>query len=184
MNGFERAKALAKEAHDRVKQARNGRPYWEHPFRVAGLVTRWGGSKTAIMAAYLHDVLEDVAPVYPEYHQRILELSPQVYAVVVDVTNVFSKESFPELNRKARKHLEAVRLSGTSTNGRLVKLADIYDNTMGPDPSKGLAYQLEKLHVLQMLATKAPKSQRAHYMRVLSQLESLTRCVIPGNRLT
>lgn len=62
---FNQALSLAMEAHD--KQIRKGTynelgiavPYIAHPVAVAALVVRYGGNEDQVIAALLHDVLED-----------------------------------------------------------------------------------------------------------------------------
>ena len=69
---FNAALALAAEAHR--GQIRKGTanalglplPYITHPVAVATLVQRYGGNEEQILAALLHDVLEDGGPVWRE----------------------------------------------------------------------------------------------------------------------
>lgn len=69
---FNAALAMAAEAHR--GQIRKGThnalglplPYITHPVAVAALVQRYGGSEEQILAALLHDVLEDGGPTWRE----------------------------------------------------------------------------------------------------------------------
>ena len=58
------AKEFAHAAHDSIKQVRKytGEPYWNHTDAVAEVVASVGGTEDMVMAAHLHDVLEDVTP--------------------------------------------------------------------------------------------------------------------------
>lgn len=58
------AKEFAHRAHDAIEQKRkySGVPYWTHTDAVAELVEKFGGSTVMVVAAHLHDWLEDVAP--------------------------------------------------------------------------------------------------------------------------
>ncbi len=64
---FDTALSLALEAH--AGQIRKGTenalglplPYITHPVAVATLVQRYGGNEDQVIAALLHDVLEDVS---------------------------------------------------------------------------------------------------------------------------
>lgn len=58
MSALTKAKHIAILAHaDQEDKA--GAPYWKHPEAVARWVETLGGSEDAILAAWLHDVLED-----------------------------------------------------------------------------------------------------------------------------
>ncbi len=72
LTSFNAALAMAAEAHR--GQIRKGThnalglplPYITHPVAVAALVQRYGGSEEQILAALLHDVLEDGGPTWRE----------------------------------------------------------------------------------------------------------------------
>lgn len=72
LNSFNAALAMAAEAHR--GQIRKGThnalglplPYITHPVAVATLVQRYGGDEEQILAALLHDVLEDGGPTWRE----------------------------------------------------------------------------------------------------------------------
>jgi len=72
LTSFNTALALATEAHQ--GQIRKGThnalglplPYITHPVAVATLVQRYGGGEEQIIAALLHDVLEDGGPTWRE----------------------------------------------------------------------------------------------------------------------
>jgi len=52
------AEQFAKKAHHKQKQI-TGKPYFEHPKKVAILLKNWEQEDGVIMAGYLHDVVED-----------------------------------------------------------------------------------------------------------------------------
>ena len=47
---------------------------------------------------------------------------------VIELTDVYIKSAYPEINRKARKEKERIRLSGTSCEAQTIKYADVLDN--------------------------------------------------------
>ena len=59
MNKIEQVKELATRLHGDQKRKYSGDPYVSHTFRVADIVKEYGGDDAMIMAAILHDVLED-----------------------------------------------------------------------------------------------------------------------------
>jgi len=159
MNKIEIAKAFAHEAHDRIGQKRkySGQPYWTHTDHVAEIVTSIGGTEDMIIAAHLHDVLEDVTPKYPGYSEGQIEVQfgANVLRLVKDLTDVFTKESYPKLNRAQRKELERERVSKISSEAKTIKLADFLDNTASiaeHDKDFAKVYLREKLAMLPYLS--------------------------------
>lgn len=62
-HGYSRARLrlaaeLAERAHE-GQQRRSGEPYVTHPMAVASLVAEWGMDEASVVAALLHDVVED-----------------------------------------------------------------------------------------------------------------------------
>ncbi len=74
---LERAFDVAKEAH-RGQQRKDGRPYIEHPTQVAQLLAEAGAGEEMVVAAVLHDTVEDSAvtvdDVRNEFGARVAEL--------------------------------------------------------------------------------------------------------------
>ena len=129
---YEKAKQFAIEAHGSIGQVRKytGEPYHVHVLTVAELVATKTQDEEILAAACLHDVLEDVAPSKPEYGQEAIrrEFGERVLSLVLELTDIYTKENYPELNRKKRKQLEAERLAQSSEDAKLIKRADLFDN--------------------------------------------------------
>lgn len=127
-----KAEQFAIEAHNSINQVRKytGEPYHVHVVEVARLVRTKTYDEEVVAAAFLHDILEDVAPTMPQYGEETIrkEFGERVLSLVVELTDVFTKENYPELNRKKRKTLEAERLSKVSEEAKLIKRADLFDN--------------------------------------------------------
>lgn len=132
MSIYEKAKQFAVEAHGSINQLRKytNEPYHVHVLAVAELVSAQTSDEEVLAAACLHDVLEDVAPFKPEYGPGAIhrEFGKRVLQLVVELTDVYTKENFPDLNRAKRKKLEAERLAQVSEEAKLIKRADLYDN--------------------------------------------------------
>jgi (p)ppGpp synthase/HD superfamily hydrolase len=111
------ADRLAEQAH-RGQVDKAGRPYIEHPRTVAAMLAPHGD--LAIMAALLHDVVEDTditlddlrAAGYPE-------------AVVSAVDSV--------THRPGESYMDLIRRAAADPIGRLVKIAD---NTTNSDETR------------------------------------------------
>lgn len=155
---IEKAKKWAHEGHDSINQKRKytNQPYWVHTDSVADILEKAGEKDVVVAAGHLHDILEDVAILNPTYSEKNMrqEFGDEVTNLVIEVTNVYTKENYPHLNRVKRKVLEHKRLSTISNNGKSIKLADITDNVNGvisQDIDFGKVYIAEKAHVLTVL---------------------------------
>ncbi len=103
---------IARLAHyNQVDKA--GNPYIDHPRAVAELVKEYGPN--AVMAALLHDVVEDT-------HITLDDLRADGYPdEVVNAVDAVTK-------RPGETHLDAVRRAAADPLGRVVKLADVTHN--------------------------------------------------------
>jgi (p)ppGpp synthase/HD superfamily hydrolase len=123
------AKEFTINAHNSVNQKRKytGEPYHVHPERVANLVAAVTSDTEIIAAAWLHDVLEDVAPKNPEFNEDAIlkTFGPRVLKLVIELTDISKPE---DGNRAARKALDRLHLSKACPDAMTVKLADMIDN--------------------------------------------------------
>lgn len=161
MNKVKIAQQFAHDAHDSIGQVRkySGQPYWTHTDHVAAIVASVGGSEDMQAAAHLHDVLEDVAPLDKDGKFQAFNIEnlfgANVLALVVALTDVFTRESYPKLNRANRKALERERVSKISAEAKTIKLADFLDNTASiaeHDKDFAKVYLREKLEMLPYLS--------------------------------
>ena len=126
-------KDLAIRLHRDQKRKYSGDPYYTHLFRVSDTVKEIGGDEAMIMAALLHDVLEDTPTNEIELISELESIvDPQmardIVNLVIELTDVYTKENFPDLNRRARKEMEAKRLGEVSSRAQTIKYADLLDN--------------------------------------------------------
>jgi (p)ppGpp synthase/HD superfamily hydrolase len=130
----QKARRFAKLAHGLVVnqqgelgQRRKGtnEPYAKHLSEVAKLVTQSGGDEAQIAAAWLHDVVEDTA--VPLSHIRSV-FGSDIAKLVQELTDKFTKQNYPGLNRRQRKAKELQRLSKISDRAKTIKYADFVSN--------------------------------------------------------
>ena len=125
----ELARQFTIAAHDSVQHKRKytNEPYHVHPERVANLIASVTDDAEIIAAAWLHDVLEDVAPKNPAFNADTIEVTfgKRVLQLVLEVTDVSKPE---DGNRATRKAIDREHLSQASRDGQTIKLADIIDN--------------------------------------------------------
>jgi guanosine-3',5'-bis(diphosphate) 3'-pyrophosphohydrolase len=131
---IQKARRFAKLAHGLVLnsqgelgQRRKGshEPYTKHLSEVARLVVKSGGDEAQIAAAWLHDVVEDT-PVPLSQIRRVF--GPDIAELVLELTDEFTKQNYPGLNRRQRKAKELERLSQISDRAKTIKYADFVSN--------------------------------------------------------
>ena len=144
------ALVFATAAHAAVGQMRkySDDPYIVHPIRVATTVAKFGGTDEMIMAAYLHDVVEDTGVSIED----ILDMFGSVVAVIVDGLTDVSKPE--DGNRAVRKAMDRQHSADATWAVQFVKCADIIDNAADigdNDPSFNVVYRKEMAALLEVL---------------------------------
>jgi len=147
---------FATEAHQGQKRKYTNDDYIVHPIAVAKLVHERYEDNNMTCAAFLHDVLEDTAVTHSELRTFLhktfsVESAEDVLSLVVELTDVFTKEAFPHYNRKQRKDLEALRLAYASKRAKQIKKADIEHNSesiLEHDPKFAKVFLAEKDHLM------------------------------------
>lgn len=164
-----RAYEFAKAAHGSINQLRkySDEPYIVHPEEVCRILEKAGETDQEILAAaMLHDVIEDVFPHKPEYGPlQIKELfGDRVLEMVYDLTDVFTHENFPTINRSDRKDLQAVIISKINDDSLKIKLADMIHNTSDiaqNDPGFSVVYFEEMRKVVDLLTPRMRTSDNS-----------------------
>lgn len=162
MDVFSKALITAITAHGDQRRKYTGDPYVVHPISVAAKVRAvltadgvWDREHIdhVCAAAIMHDVLEDTR--YPEKKMRA-EFGNGITNLVLQVTDV-SKPS--DGNRAARKAIDRKHLSRASFSGKMIKLADLIDNTASivmHDKDFAKVYLREKAALLEVLTDGHP----------------------------
>lgn len=147
-----RARYFAQFAHEGQTRRYTGEPYFVHPAAVAAAVSLLTDDVDVIIAAYLHDTVEDTFVTNADIHRHF---GRRVASIVRELTDVFTTAAYPKTNRAARKKLEADRLARVSDDAKLVKRADIADNTesiVEHDADFAFVYLAEKAYLLRAMA--------------------------------
>jgi len=156
LDNVTKAMAAAALAHGMAGQKRRwtGEPYVVHPTRVMHRLERAGYSGDMLVAALLHDVVEDTVvtldDVNREYGLGVSVLVGQLTAPPRDEFETRGQWRAAMLGKLA----DACGLAQT------IKCADIADNcrdVMTHDPEYGLIYRKEKLAVLAVLTRADPE---------------------------
>jgi len=148
---YEEAVEFATKAHGSQVRDYTGIPYVTHPIAVAELVSAFDARPEVVIAAVLHDVVEDT-PVTLEEIKSVF--GEEVAKIVKYVTKVATPE---DGNRKKRFSLNASHYMKGCSGAHNIKIADAIHNlsTLKQyDPEFYSVYRLEKA-ALNILLTKA-----------------------------
>jgi len=165
---IKRAYEYASEKHSGMLRG-SGEPYICHPLRTARFVTEWGFESDVIMAALLHDVVEDCDTPLSE----IRELFGTGVADIVDVVTSLSDKDFADhtLTKEQRNLLSDARLQKKMNNKALyVKIADRIDNlnTLFGVPEAKRIPKAE--HTREILIPMARMENAYHLVNILEEL--------------
>ncbi len=163
---MERACRFAREAHDGVYRS-SGEPYITHPIAVAGIVADLGLDAPSVMAALLHDVLEDTRTP----REKLVELFGEDVAHMVDgVSKLTDVEGRTKEEAQAGSFRKMLLAMVTDIRVILIKLADRLHNmrTIGSlRPDKQRRIGRETLEVY------APIAARLGMFTLKNELEDL-----------
>lgn len=142
------AKRFATQAHSKQVRKYTGDPYIIHPAEVAELVRSIPHTETMLMAAWLHDTVEDTEVSLSDI-ERIF--GPEVALLLESLTDVSRKE---DGNRARRKEIDLEHTSRACPDAKTVKLADLISNSRSIveyDPDFAKVYMREKSRLLDIL---------------------------------
>ena len=144
------AKAIqfAVTAHGEQKRKYTGEPYVTHPLAVMRMVQEVPHTTEMLVAAVLHDVVEDTPVELAEIKQ---EFGPVVATYVDGLTDISRPE---DGNRDTRKSLDRAHTAEQPAEVQTIKLADLIHNTASieqHDPSFYKVYKQEKIELLKVL---------------------------------
>lgn len=152
MNEILDAILFATEAHAGQTRKWSGLPYVTHPIKVAQLVAQVSTDKDLVIAAVLHDTIEDTDVTFSNIAAMF---GPWVALLVDELTDTTSKETHPTLSRAQRRKIDHERLQGISDDAKTIKLSDIIHNVSNIDqignPEFRDLYLMEKLDLIPRL---------------------------------
>ncbi len=117
------AYTFAKYCHSEMDQKRkgSGEPYFVHPKGVAKIVMDNGGNEDQIIAAFCHDLLEDVP--FVSYEELKKGFNQHAADLVLELTN-----TRVEIEKVGKEAYMTDKLMHLSNEALLVKLADMLYN--------------------------------------------------------
>jgi (p)ppGpp synthase/HD superfamily hydrolase len=150
MTQLEKAMTFCKASHSAIGQTRKytGEPYWTHPFAVMRIVESVPHTETQLVAALLHDVVEDTQVTLDLVRD---EFGNEVATIVDWLTD---RSTLDMGNRQTRKAYDRERLATAPAEVQTVKLADLIHNSAtitAHDPDFAKVYMKEKQLLLDVL---------------------------------
>ncbi len=175
---LEQIRNFADKAHGEQTRKYTPERYIVHPVRVMEMCKKYTSSLPILAAALLHDVLEDTDVEEHEMQDFLLTVmnkddTIETTKLVVELTDVFTKASYPRWNRRKRKRKEAERIEQTSGDSQTIKYADIIDNCKEigvQDPEFAGLF----LRECKMLLTQMPKGNPELYKEAI---ETVNECL-------
>ena len=172
---LEQVRDFADSAHGTETRKYSPERYIVHPVRVMEICATQTSDRPVLAAALLHDVLEDTSVDRHQLHQFLASLmdgeeAQRTLKLVVELTDVYTKPSFPRWNRRKRKAKEAARIQKTSAESQTVKYADIIDNCREitvADPDFAGVFLCE----CRMLLRKMPLGNATLYQQAIDTVE-------------
>ena len=170
---FDKAVKFATKAHGTQVRKYHGTPYISHPLAVAEIVKSVPHTEEMLVAAVLHDVVEDSDYTIKDIEDSIVtidEIATEFGPVVAELVHFLTDISVLEDgNRAHRKQLDAEHNSKGPAGAQTIKVADLIHNSTdisSHDPRFWQTYKGEKLQTLNLL-DKADASLKA---RALDQI--------------
>ncbi|MBR5975576.1 MAG: HD domain-containing protein [Clostridiales bacterium] len=167
---IKKAFSFAEEKHKGVLR-KSGEAYINHPLRVAHFVASWGLESDSVIAALLHDVVEDcdvtVEDIGEMFNENIAKLVDSVTSIDCSISeaekSILSKEDIDRMS-------EVKLIENMNRKALLIKIADRLDNlyTIGCfPPNKQIRKARETREIIIPLAEMA----KAYYL--VDELQNL-----------
>lgn len=153
MNNLAKAIEFASKKHINQKRKYTNEPYIVHPIEVMNIVKTVPHSEEMLIAAVLHDTVEDTDATFEEIEQMFGSL---VRSLVEDLTDVSTPN---QGNRKVRKEIDRLHTQKASKEAKTIKLADLISNSQSItkyDTDFAEVYMNEKNLLLEVLKEGDP----------------------------
>ena len=163
----EKAYLFSKSAHE-GQFRKSGDPYISHPVAVAKLLAKWHLDAQALMAALLHDVVEDT----PATKQQVSEQFGKPVAELVDGVSKLDRIEFQtEAHAQAENFRKMLLAMARDVRVILIKLADRLHNMRTLD---SMATEKRKRIAKETLEIYAPIANRLGLNSVYQELDDLS----------
>jgi len=164
---WQEAASFAARAHQHQRRKDGVTPYIAHPVRVAltiASVFGFNDDQRVLAAALLHDCIEDTGADYDE-------IAEAFGREVADLVAVMTKDM--RLPESQRERAYDAQLAAGPWQGRLLKLADVYDNLASTWDARSRRAQMAKARRALKLTARDRRLQQAR--QTLAQLMTQMR---------
>jgi len=161
----QRAYELAQKCHQGQKR-KSGEPYFFHVATAAEYIARWGLDQDSIIAALLHDIVEDTS--YPL--EKIRQEFNQDVAFLVEGLTKLGKIKYRGVERQVENLRKMILALSQDIRVIIIKLADRLHNmetlyALPPQKQKRIALETSEIY--------APLAYRLGMQKVSGELEDL-----------
>ena len=165
---IQEAYGYAEGKHQGVKRA-TGEPYICHPLRVARFIAEWGFEMDVIIAALLHDVVEDCGTPLSEIEEYF---GPEAASTVDAVTKLSDRDFADRTLTKEQKDIlsDAHMQKKMNDKALYVKIADRIDNLntlYGMEEYKRIP---KAAHTREIIIPLAIQAEAYHFVDILESL--------------
>lgn len=166
--------------HHQQKRKYTNEPYFNHVRQVAEMAD--GLCNYGYEIGLCHDLLEDTDCTTMELARALQRFgysdldAKLIKDAVVELTDVYTSEDFPSINRAKRKSLEAERLGKISYEAQTVKYCDLINNTSSiveHDKQFAKIYLAEKQTILKHMNAGNPATYKKCKRVLKSALKQL-----------
>ncbi|HNI08827.1 MAG TPA: HD domain-containing protein, partial [Thiobacillaceae bacterium] len=175
LEAFERAYCFSAQAHE-GQFRKGGAPYITHPLAVAEILAGWHLDAQTLIAALLHDVVEDTGVT----SERVAEAFGKPVAALVDGVTKLDKIQFESKAEAQAENFRKMLLAmARDVRVILIKLADRLHNMRTLE-----AMEPEKIHRIaqETLEIYAPIANRLGLNKVYQELEDIAFLYLHPNR--
>ncbi len=164
---IEKAYLLAEKMHE-GQFRKTGEAYVEHPVAVAGILADLGMDSTSLVAALLHDVVEDTDITIEEVEK---EFDSEV-AMLVDGVTKLGQITFSSLEEQQAENLRKMLLAmSRDIRVMIIKLCDRLHNMRTKD---GWKPQKQRDKALEVMEIYAPIAQRLGMSNIKDELQDIS----------
>lgn len=146
--------------HYPQKRKYTGEAYTVHLRAVAKMAEQCHDIKYGYEIGLCHDLLEDTTCTRQELFDALITYGYDPFEAefitkaVEELTDFYTHQSHPHMNRKERKAYECQRMKSISPNSQSIKYCDLIDNTESiviHDPNFAKVYMQEKADLLAVM---------------------------------
>ncbi|HZA60706.1 MAG TPA: bifunctional (p)ppGpp synthetase/guanosine-3',5'-bis(diphosphate) 3'-pyrophosphohydrolase [Actinomycetota bacterium] len=172
---IQRAYEVAERAH-RGQVRKSGDPFISHPLGVARILADLGMDTTTIVAALLHDVVEDTDVAVGDLRE---EFGPEVAAIVDGLTKLERIEFRTKEHQQAENVRKMIIAMARDIRVLVIKLADRLHNmrTLG-----ALSREKQDMKATETLEIYAPLAHRLGIFQIKWELEDLAFATLHPKR--